>query len=280
MTGPVIDVPTGCVRVGDVALAWEDHGHGSRPLVLVHGFTGSRDDWSDVIDRIAALGRTVLFDQRGHGASSKPGREDAYSLDQLVVDLDGFLTAIGIEHCDLLGHSLGGAVALHYALAHPSRVASLVLMDTSAYAPQELRDDLVAAANLVRTDGIAWLVDQVAARPLDGEDLVIAGRQGEREFRRRVGAQLAAVDPAAFVALATLLGDHEPVTDRLREITCSTTVLVGSEDAPFLAPSRELAAGIPDATLVVLAGGGHSPQKSATEAWIEAVSDHLRRARD
>lgn len=262
--------------VGGITLAWEEHGEGTRPLVLVHGFTGSRDDWSDVVGQLATRGRTVLFDQRGHGASSKLG---PYTIERLVLDLEGFLEAVGIEQCDLLGHSLGGAVALRFTLAHPDRVASLILMDTGARAPEGLHDDLLVAAEAVRVNGMSWFADQVTAQPLTGEDAVIARRLGEQQHRSRTRAQLEAVDPAAFIAFASALGDHEPVTDRLAEISCPTTVVVGAEDEPFLVLSSELAESIPDAALVVLAGGGHSPQKSVSEAWVDAVSDHLHRVR-
>jgi 2-succinyl-6-hydroxy-2,4-cyclohexadiene-1-carboxylate synthase len=217
----------------------------------------------------------VLYDQRGHGGSSKLGREDGYDLEHLVGDLERFLDAIGVEQCDLLGHSLGGAVALRYVLAHPDRVTSLVLMDTAAGAPGQLRPELTASAAAVREFGIGVLVEQVVSAPLTGEDAVIAGLCGEAEHRRRMRAQLGAVDQAAFVALVPSLLDQPSIVDRLDEITCPTTVLVGSEDEPFLAPSRELAAGIAGATLVVLPGGGHSPQKSSPAAWLNAISCHL-----
>jgi pimeloyl-ACP methyl ester carboxylesterase len=275
---PAVDA-TGVVSVGDVELAWEQHGAGERPLVLVHGFTGSRDDFGDVVEPLAAIGRTVLYDQRGHGGSSKLGREDAYDVEQLLGDLEGFLDAVGVECCDLLGHSLGGAVALRYALAHPDRLASLILMDTAAYAPDELRPELTVGAEIVRAHGMSLLVEQAADGPLVGEAAVIAERIGEDAYRRRVRVQLGAVDPAAFVALATALVDEPSIADRLGDLRCPTTVLVGSDDAPFLAAAEELATGIPGATLTVLPGGGHSPQKSAKDAWVKAVAAHLARVR-
>ena len=58
---------TGRAKLGEVEIEWERTGSGDRPFVLVHGFTGSRDDWADVLPALAELGATVTLDQRGHG---------------------------------------------------------------------------------------------------------------------------------------------------------------------------------------------------------------------
>jgi pimeloyl-ACP methyl ester carboxylesterase len=103
-------------------LEYEDWGSGERAFVLVHGFTGSRDDWLEHLPALAEEGRTIAIDQRGHGGSTNSSVPSDYTLDQLVADLDCALSTLGIPSCDLLGHSLGGMVALRFALAHPERV--------------------------------------------------------------------------------------------------------------------------------------------------------------
>ena len=260
-----------------VTLAWEEHGRGPRPLVLVHGFTGSRDDFADVVGDLADLGRLVLVDQRGHGGSSNPGT--GYGFDQLVADLRGFFDAAGIARADLLGHSLGGMVTLRFALTHPERVASLLLVDTSARSVPPVSTALSRMLEAVRGHGMRRLVAGVETMTLAGEDLDIARIEGEDRFRDRARAKLEVMDPAAFLALAPALSDHPPVTGRLGEIRCPTTVIVGERDLPFLPTSEELARGIAGAELVRIPGAGHSPQKSGRAAWVAAVRAHVRRAR-
>jgi len=119
------------LRVGDIEMAYEEAGSGERPFVLVYGFTGSRDDFSDVLPELGELGHTVILDQRGHGDSTNTRDRSTCHFAQLQEDLLGFLDAMGIERCELLGHSMGGVVGLRFALDHPERVASLVLMDTT-----------------------------------------------------------------------------------------------------------------------------------------------------
>jgi pimeloyl-ACP methyl ester carboxylesterase len=111
--------PTGRVRVGEIEVELQEWGRGDRPFVLVHGFTGSRDDWREVAPILARERRVVAPDLRGHGGTTNVGRADAYSFDVLAQDLIGCLDALGIERCDLLGHSMGGSVAMRATLAAP-----------------------------------------------------------------------------------------------------------------------------------------------------------------
>lgn len=265
------------VELPGVTLAYDDHGAGERALVLVHGFTGSRDDFADVVPELQDLGRVVVVDQRGHGDASNPG--DGYTLEQLVADLHALLDAAGVESADLLGHSLGGMVALRFALAHPERVASLILMDTAARAVPAIASVFAPAVASVRKHGMARVLAAVAHAPLSGEDLQIARIEGEDRVRARSLAKLEALDPAAFPALVGVVADQPSVLERLGEIRCPTTVLVGELDHAFVPPSLELAQGIAGAVLVTIAGAGHSPQKSGRAAWVDAVRAHVLRAR-
>jgi 2-succinyl-6-hydroxy-2,4-cyclohexadiene-1-carboxylate synthase len=276
------------VRVGGadgIEMEYEEHGAGARPFVLVHGFTGSRDDWREMLPRLAARGRTLAPDLRGHGGSENPGRDSAYGFERLAEDVMGFLDAVGAPRCDLLGHSMGGMVALRVALEQPARVASLVLMDTAA-APisRDARRVFEASAKIAREQGMEALFE--VARKAGERDpnrpeaaRRCMERMGPAVYWARIRAKMTAMDPAAFCTLGPLLTDHPPLTGRLGEIRCPTTVIVGAEDAPFRAPSEALAEGIPGARLAVIEGAAHSPQLESAEAWLAAVLRHLDEAR-
>ena len=83
------------IRVGDIEMEYEEHGGGDRPFVLVHGFTGSRDDWKEHLPYLGKRGRTIAVDQRGHGGSTNTGDAATYRIEQLAADLAGFLDAVG-----------------------------------------------------------------------------------------------------------------------------------------------------------------------------------------
>ena len=264
----------------------EDAGAGARPFVLVHGFTGSRDDFREHVPELARLGRTIALDQRGHGGSSNSGRDQDYTLDGLVADLHAAFDALDLERVDLLGHSLGGMVTLRYALAHPERVASLVLMDTSA-SPIRMRFSEKARAGiaaLAREQGMGALFTAMREMASRNPDVPPSAkrteeRMGSEVFWERVRRKLEAMDPVAWDALSRSLGEQVSVADRLGEIDCPTLVIVGAEDVAFLKPSDELERGIAGATRVTIPDAAHSPQLEHPEAWSAAIHAHLARAR-
>ena len=98
------------------------------PIVLVHGWGASAYTFRFALDALARAGRYALaFDLRCHGLSDKPvGRHD-YETPALIGDLRELMDRCGLERADLIGHSLGGSIALRFALAHPSRVRRMVL---------------------------------------------------------------------------------------------------------------------------------------------------------
>ena len=106
-------------------------GAGGRPLLLVHGFTGAKEDFGDWIDRFAAEGWWVVApDLRGHGGADQPDDEAAYSLATFADDLLALADDLGWERFSLLGHSMGGMIAQELVLRRTGHVERLVLMDT------------------------------------------------------------------------------------------------------------------------------------------------------
>ena len=273
------------IRANGIEFAYEDHGSGGRPLLLVHGFTGFRQDFATQLAALGRRGRVLAPDLRGHGESSKTGDAASYTFSQLTDDLLALLDALGVERCDLLGHSMGGMLALRAALRAPERVVSLLLMDTAA-GPLGFVDraQLALAARVGREAGMGTLAQILRARAKDDSGRGAPDRRVEQEWgEERIWAwrcaRIAAMDPVAYEALGRALVEQEDLSQRLPEIGCPTTVLVGELDHEFRAPSEALADGIPDAQLRVLPGAGHQPQHEAPAAWLAAVLQHLARAR-
>jgi pimeloyl-ACP methyl ester carboxylesterase len=258
------------VDLGDVQLHVEDRGSGEPALVLVHGYTGSTLDWADSHDALAADRRVVAYDHRGHGQSTHaPG----YSIEALAEDFGGVLDDLGLDRVDLLGHSLGGIVALQTVLDHPERVRSLMLMDTSAEPVGNLAEMLEPLVTLGRDQGMTAVFE--LSRPfivasLSGDDDRVA------ELTGRLEAKYGQLDVEAFDQLGRHLGTYPSLVDRLGEIACPTTVLVGEGDTG-LRPSDELMAKRIDGAELVVLPGGHCPQEDDPAAWQAAVQAHLSR---
>lgn len=93
-------------------------------LVLLHGFTGSSASWDDVMTRLADQQRVVAVDLIGHGASAAPGDLSRYVFDPVIDDLAALLRQLRIGPATWLGYSMGGRLALGFALRNPDRLES------------------------------------------------------------------------------------------------------------------------------------------------------------
>ena len=137
MTVPATNVTIRPVRAGDVTLEIAEAGAGGRPLLMVHGFSGAKEDFADWWDQLAERGwHVVAPDLRGHGASDHPPRTEDYGLDVFEADVMALVDQLGWDDFVLVGHSMGGMIGQAIAIHHPGRLDGLVLMDTVANAPK------------------------------------------------------------------------------------------------------------------------------------------------
>jgi pimeloyl-ACP methyl ester carboxylesterase len=109
-------------------LAVDDGGRGGLPVVFVHSAAGNSTHWAAQLQHLRSSRRAVALDLRGHGRSETPKNGD-YMIAALAGDIGAVVDSLGLERFVLVGHSMGGGVALVYAGAYPDRVAGLLLVD-------------------------------------------------------------------------------------------------------------------------------------------------------
>jgi len=125
------------VRVNGVDIHYQTLGHGP-DVIMIHGLATNLAFWyMKIVPLLTNDYRVTVYDLRGHGLSSMPGH--GYTTKDLAEDLHGTLEQTGVKKVHLVGHSLGGAIALHYAVLHPERVSSLALIDCRIHALQPFR---------------------------------------------------------------------------------------------------------------------------------------------
>jgi pimeloyl-ACP methyl ester carboxylesterase len=267
-----------------VELVIAEAGVGGRPLLLVHGFTGAKEDFTDWLDELAALGwHAVAVDQRGHGASHKPDDPEAYSFEIFAGDLLALLDGLGWASAVVLGHSMGGMVVQTAALQAPERFEALVLMGTSHRALKADPDLIEAACTIVATEGMAVLRDVLDAvggeSPVDS-DIDRKLKSQRPEYKAFGDRKLLDSSPAMYAQMVRSLTGITPGPDRLddlRGLALPVLVLVGEHDKTMLAPSKRMADAIPGAELAVIPGGAHSPQFEAPEPCWAAMRSFLSR---
>jgi len=239
---------------------------GSGPAVLLsHGFGASSHMFRPNATAIATDHTLITWDQRGHGRSASPADPAAYSPALAVADIAAILDAVGAERAVIGGHSLGGYLSLAFHLAHPERVAALVLIDTG---PGYRSDDGRQKWNRM-AEGYAAELDQKGLAALGG-----SGELSASVHRDASGL--------AHAARRVLTQSDASVVDSLPSIAVPVLVIVGEKDKPFLAGSSYMADKIPGAELAVIAGAGHAPNVTHTaefDARLRTFLDRLEVSR-
>jgi len=269
-----------------VELSIAEAGAGGRPLLLVHGFTGAKEDFRDVVGPLADAGHWVVApDLRGHGDSSHPAGEDAYGLDRFAADIDGLIDALGWDRFDLLGHSMGGMIAQLVAVERSASIDRLVLMDTATGGIEfsdgggsEHATIMRMGIELCRAEGLAAVAAVLAMgdQPLDTPSHArLASLPHFAEWEEQ---KFLASSPDMWCAMVEQFLTVEDRMDSLSGLPMPTLVIVGEQDRPFRRVSSRMAEVIPDARLVVVPDAGHSPQFENPPVFYEALSEFLGRS--
>ncbi len=267
-----IGLADGTVACTDERPARRTRGRAARPLVLLHGFTGSAASWEGVRAAFRTSRRVVALDLPGHGATVvAPGFD--HSLARTADLVAAAMDALGIAAADVIGYSMGGRIALQLALAHGSRVAHLVLESASAglaTAPARARrraaDAALAAA--IERDGIAAFVARWEALPL-----FRSLAEQPPAVRERLRRQRLACDPAGLaVSLRGLgLGSQPWLGRRLASLASPVLLVTGERDAKFTRTAARLLPRFADARHEVVAAAGHVPHLEQPARFLHAV---------
>lgn len=230
------------------------------PLLLLHGFTGRGEGWGDLAVPVAAAGyRVIAPDLPGHGGNL-PVEAAEYGMARVAEALADLIDHECGGAVHLAGYSMGGRLALYFALAFPEKVRSLVLESASPglateteRAARQASDHALAAR--IEAEGIPAFVAFWESLALWQSQVRLA--EDVRQRLRRQRLQNSATGLAhSLRGMGT--GTQPSLWDRLSSLTVPTLLLAGAEDAKFAAINRQMAAQMPNARLVVVPEAGHT----------------------
>lgn len=239
------------------------------PLVLLHGLSDSNASMRVLMDRLPRGVRTIAITQRGHGESSKPA--GPYTTDAFVADLAASLDQLGVGKAVIYGHSMGSVVAQRFAVAHPQRVAGLVL--EGAF-PGLKGNPAVEAFYDGEIAGLADPIDpafarefqlSTIARPLPPEFIDLIARESQKLPAR---------------AWKEILRDMMQIdtTGDLARLKVAALLLWGDRDTFVLRSDQQrLNAALKGSTLVVFEGTGHDPHWEEPGRTAELVAVFIQR---
>lgn len=242
----------GAANVNGTSLFYETSGTGF-PIVFVSGGgILDRRGWDNQFETFAETHQVIRYDVRGIGKSARP--ESAFSHSE---DLYALLTLLKIRRAHVVGLSVGGAIAIDFAIEHPEIVDRLILaapgLSSDAKSEPNLQS-LAALAEIVKTNGI----DHVIQLTLDAPFVLSKQNVAAGEKVREIYLDNRDVFEAGF-PLYTLWQPIEPLPEsRLSNIRARVLIVRGDSDSPaYVSMTDRISKGIPQATTVVIPGGTH-----------------------
>lgn len=268
------------IQVGQIVTRYWALGDGGMPVILIHGLGGSVENWMRNIHALARDRRVYAVDLVGSGRSGKP--DVAYSFEHFARFINGFMTSLGVHRASLVGHSLGGAIVLTYAIQFSEKVDKLVLVSCGGLGRNICPRFRLASVPFIgewltrpSREGVARSLRECFHDPaLISEDLI----EMKHEIAGLPRAQEAYLSMVR--TLGSLRGLHDdvvrPVVDNLHTISAPALIVWGRQDRILpLAHAHAAKERIPNAQLRILDSCGHLPQVECPEAFNALVSKFL-----
>jgi pimeloyl-ACP methyl ester carboxylesterase len=261
------------------------HRSGEGPLlVLLHGIASTADTWSPVVAGLAAHHTVIAPDLLGHGHSAKP-RGD-YSLGAYASGVRDLVAALGHDRATVVGHSLGGGIAMQFAYQFPERIERLVLIASGGLGREV--HPILRAATLPGSELVLALLGGAWLRATGGAVGATLARLGLRTgedlagVTTGIGSLADASARSAFVHTARAAidagGQRVSATDRLYLAAKLPTLIVWGERDPIIPAEHGRAAheAIPGSRLEIFEGAGHFPHREHPVRFVSALEDFVR----
>ncbi|PHS22764.1 MAG: hypothetical protein COA84_12210 [Robiginitomaculum sp.] len=260
------------IQVNGISLYYQSAGNGP-PLVLIAGFTSDGQSWAPVVAGLSRQFQVITFDNRTTGRTRPAEAKTSMAL--MADDCVGLMSALEIGHAHILGHSMGGIVAIDIASRYPERIEKLILAATTPDQNSFQLSVLETILSLRQAKGsdqlwlksfLHWLFhpsffdDPTAVKTA----LANAAAYPYRQSMAGMAAQL--------TVLATMKNHID-----IKKVKAKTLVILGSNDLFYpLAEAKRTLSAIPNVDISVIAKAGHSVHWDQPDMFVRLVSDFLK----
>lgn len=249
----------------------------SRYVFFIHGFTGNAGDWNEIIPSINPDYQCVAIDLVGHGKSDSPIDVSLYNFSSISQQLRFIIYQFTNEPVTLVGYSMGGRVALNFAIENPGQVLSLILESSSAGIDDEIQrlqrqneDEKLAAYienNTMENFVDYWMnIDLFSSQRALSKDKINEIRNN-RLKNNKTGL---ANSLRGFGA-----GKMIPLYDKLKEFSQKTLLITGEKDTKYCNLNLRMSKIFLSSKHIILSNAGHNTHLEKSEDFIDAINSFL-----
>lgn len=245
------------------------------PLLMLHGFTGNLLYWQRL--KLPRHYRRCLIDLPGHGDTESPKDAGRYAMEHAAADLDAYRRSLNLERWSVLGYSMGGRLALYYALHYPQHLDALILESASpGLESAEEREERTKRdndlADFIEREGVEEFV-----RRWEALSLFASQKRLPDEVRYYIREQRLRSDPRGLANSLRGMGTgvQPSLWGKLAALNVPTLLITGAEDEKFVRIGEKMANALSDAKLVQIDKAGHTTHLEQPEAFIRYITQFL-----
>lgn len=264
------------IVVSDITYYVEIRGKGS-PLLFLHGFTGSSQNWLPIVSVFEDAYQCILIDILGHGRTDSPTDSSLYDIERVSRDIISILDELLIEKVTLIGYSMGGRLALALAVNYPQRIKKLILESSSPGLQLESERNIrikndEKLANDITQNGIEWFVDFWEQIPLfESQHSLSTEIKKTIRNQRMNNNSIGLVN--SLIGMGT--GSQPSYWDRLFSLEIPVLLICGEIDQKFCEIAKQMSKKLPNAKVEKITGVGHAIHVEHPKIFGKIVSEFL-----
>jgi 2-succinyl-6-hydroxy-2,4-cyclohexadiene-1-carboxylate synthase len=261
------------IKRSDTDYWYEIYGEGET-IVLLHGFTGSTDTWSHYLQQYQSTFKIILIDLPGHG---KTVTESPITMEQCCEDIHAILAENQVETFHLVGYSMGGRIALTYAMLYQHQLQSLVLESASpGLELVEEREERIKQDELLATkieqEGLELFIDYWENIPLFTSQKQLLPSIQERIRKER----LSQTEEGLALSLRSMgTGSQPSWWAKLSNLNTPVLLLAGELDKKFVAINKRMQKRLQNSTLKIISNTGHAIHVEQAEIFGKIVEEFI-----
>lgn len=255
------------LRVGSVELSYYDEGEGN-PVVLIHGFAGSKQYWDKIIPQLTSDRRVIALDLPGHGESSMS--KDKYSIEDMAGIVKDLLNQLELDKVTLFGHSLGGYITLAFAELYPQYLNGYSLVHSTANPDSEdAKKARETNAKKIQEEGAEPFIDGLSRKLFSPENIEV----NSKEIKETVEIGMRTKVEGLVSALSAM--KNRPNRNQVLEGTELPVLLVAGEQDQIIPAEKTFTVTKPNIDKKIIKGAGHMSMYEQPEELVKVMKDFL-----